>query len=427
MAIGGLLRYSEWAAEGSAWGEVGMDAYEPCCLISRQALIHNASLVRRAIGPDVKICAVVKADGYGHGAGIVADALCNYSTDDLEAPLVDCLAVADLDEAGALPELPLPLLILRPIESAFLGGGRRRFEEAIHQGWTLTVCSGAAAMDLARIALARGQRANVHIKIDTGMSRAGVGLAEFGRVAEKVLSLPSLRLTGLYTHFACGEVEGDAFTAIQLSEFLGATEGLVHEGRPMRHAANSGAMFCAPEARLDMVRPGIGLYGVDPTGRPSVERKLRPVLKWTAPLLSTREIPAGTSVGYGRSFVSDRPTRIGLVPVGYADGYLRQFSNRTVVMLHNRPCLVAGRVSMDFLTIDVTECPEARVGDVVTLLDSDPLSPASVYKLAEWAGTIPYEVLCRIGRRVKRVAVEPREESVGPSGWRKRLEMQSDE
>ena len=404
-----------------------MDAFEPSCLISRQALIHNASLVRRAIGPDVKICAVVKADAYGHSAAIVADALCNYSTDDLEAPLVDCLAVADLDEAGALPELPLPLLILRPIESAFLGGGRRRFEEAIHHGWTLTICSGAAAMDLARIALASGQRANVHIKIDTGMSRAGVSLAEFQRLAEKVLSLPSLRLTGLYTHFACGEMAGDGFTSKQLADFRAATDGLVNDGRPMRHAANSGAMFVASESRLDMVRPGISLYGIDPTGRPSVDRKLRPVLKWKAPLLSIREVPTGTSVGYGRSFVADHPARIGLAPVGYADGYLRAFSNRAMVMVQERACPVAGRVSMDFLTIDVTDCPAAAVGDAVTLLDSDPLSPASVYKLAEWGGTIPYEILCRIGRRVRRIAVEPAEETGVLPGWRKRMEMQNEE
>ena len=129
---------------------------EPRCLISRSALLHNAAVVRRAVGPGVKVCAIVKADAYGHGAGLVADTLCNYSTERHEAPVVDALAVADLDEAAALPDVPVPLLVLRPVENAFLGRQRSRLESAVQRGWSLTVCAPSAAEDLARIALARG-------------------------------------------------------------------------------------------------------------------------------------------------------------------------------------------------------------------------------------------------------------------------------
>jgi len=385
---------------------------EPRCLISRQALIHNAALLRRTVGPDVKICAIVKADGYGHGAEIVADALCNYSTGDLEGPLVDAMAVADLDEAAALPELPLPLLVLRPVENAFLGRQRSRLELAIRGGWSLTIGSIAAADDLARIATACEMRANVQIMLDTGMNRAGCPVAEFAELLAKVMALPALRLSGIYTHFACGETADHPYTAQQLSLFLEMTSHCLCSGKVQRHAANSGALFCLPSSRLDLVRPGISLYGVDPTGRPSMDRALRPALKWTAPLIGIRHVTAGSSVGYSQTHVTNNAARLGLLPVGYADGYLRLFSNRAVVMIHGKPAPVVGRVSMDLTVIDLTNIPQANIGDEVTLLDDDPLSPASVYRLAEWGQTIPYEILCTIGPRVRRVAVDPTDPSI---------------
>jgi alanine racemase len=156
-----------------------------------------------------------------------------------------------------------------------------------------------------------------------------------------------------------------------------------------------------------MVRPGIGLYGIDPTGRPSIDRPLKPVMRWTAPLVGIREIPPYTGVGYGHTWRADRTTRIGLVPIGYADGYFRAFSNRGVMMVQGRPCPVVGRVSMDLTTIDLRGVPAAVIGDEVTVLDNDPLSEASAYNLARWADTIPYEIFCRIGPRVKRIGVDP--------------------
>ncbi|HEX3356664.1 MAG TPA: alanine racemase, partial [Tepidisphaeraceae bacterium] len=217
------------------------------------------------------------------------------------------------------------------------------------------------------------------------------------------------RLAGICTHFASAEQGDDPFTHEQLTRFRSATDGVQDrfKTRVVRHAANSAAVFFHPDSHFDMVRPGLALYGIDPTGRPSMDRPLQPVLKWTAPLISTKAVYKGTGVGYGQTWYAPRDTRIGLIPVGYADGYPRCLSNNAYVMIHDRPAAVIGRVSMDLMTVDLSEVPSAQVGDEATLLDDDPLSPVSVYRLAEWSDTIPYEVFCRIGPRVERVVVEP--------------------
>jgi alanine racemase len=158
-----------------------------------------------------------------------------------------------------------------------------------------------------------------------------------------------------------------------------------------------------------MVRPGISLYGVDPTCKPNLDRKLRLVGKWIAPLAGIRDIPKGTGVGYGHTWKAERDTRIGLVPIGYADGYPRILSNWGTMIVNNKKAPVVGNVSMDLITIDLRDCPDARIGDSVIIMDSDPLSPASVYQMADLAHTIPYEIFTKIGNRVKRLPVDPAE------------------
>lgn len=381
---------------------------EPRVLISRDALLHNASVVRRTVGPGVRICAMVKADAYGHGADIVADTLANFSTRRYEAPLADALAVASIDEAERLPHTILPVYVLRPVENCFLGRQRSRIESAIRNNWVMTICSGSAADDVARIATSIGKRASVQVMVDTGMTRSGVTPDGLTAVVETINSRPSLRLMGLCTHFSCGEALDGAVTMQQLNLFTTAADAATANlgQRVSRHAANSAALFLRPETHLDMVRPGISLYGVDPTLTPSADRLLKPVLKWTAPLVQIQHVKAGTSVGYGQTWRAPRDTRIGLVPVGYADGYLRSLSNKGVMMVQGQSCPVVGRVSMDLTTIDLANVPHAVPGDEVTILDPDPLSPASVYELARLADTIPYEITCGIGPRIHRVPVE---------------------
>lgn len=384
-------------------------AGESRCLISRNALLHNVALLRSIVGTQTKICAVVKADAYGHDAHEVVDTLCNCTINDVEPPVVDSLAVADIDEAAALPQSDLPIFILRPVENAYIGGQRSRLELAAQNGWILTVTSTSAADDLNRIALARGQRASVQIMVNTGMNRSGVEFSEFESLAKKILSLPALKLAAVATHFASSDEPKNPFNGEQLSRFLSVTKNICaaeNKNRPLRSAANSGGIFFQPESWLDSVRPGISIYGIDPTCRPSMSRHLRPALRWVAPLIGIRDIPAASTVGYGQTWIAGAPAKLGLVPVGYADGYPRALSNRGVMMVNGYPAPVAGRVSMDLTVIDLTQCPGACLGDDVVVLDSDPLSPASVYRIAELAETIPYEIFCRIGKRARRIAVD---------------------
>jgi len=389
---------------------------QPRVLISRSALQHNAAMIRRNIAPGTKICAVIKADAYGHNASIVADALCNFSTGETDAPAVDQLAVASIDEAAALPDINLPILVLRPIENAYLGSERAAIELAIQSNWILTIDTPAAAGDVARIAMAMGKRALVNVMLDTGMTRGGCPVDRMSELLSRIETVGSLRLVNLGTHFANADRAGDPFTIKQLADFRGATDEFAFAQGPRirRHAASSGAIFFAGASHFDMVRPGIALYGIDPTGRVAMDRALRPVMKWTAPLIGVREAAAGASVGYGCSFTTPRNMRVGLIPVGYADGYWRAFSNRADVIVNGVPCPVIGRVSMDLTTIDLARATHATIGDEVTILDNDPLSPASVYHLAKLADTIPYEMLSGVGPRIRRVAVDPVDELVAP-------------
>lgn len=381
---------------------------EPRTLISRSALVHNARLIRQHLAPAVKICAILKADAYGHDASIVLDTLTNFGTAPTDSPLIDAVAVASIDEAEALPPTSLPVLIFRPVENVFMGRQREKLEAAIRAGWVLTVTTPTAIDDIARIALGCGKRATLQVMVDTGMTRSGASPQSIIELVRKIDGRPSLRLWGVCTHFASSEESDNPFTGEQLARFHASIAAVsARSGKWIRHAGNSGAVFFHPGSHLDMVRPGISLFGIDPTGRPQMQRKLRPVLKWTAPIIELLDLPAGGSVGYNQAWSATRPTRVALLPVGYADGYLRCFSNRAVMMLHSKPARVIGKVSMDLTTLDVTDHPHVRVGDEVTLLDSDPLSPASVYQLAKFADTIPYEIFCRIGSRIRRIAIDP--------------------
>jgi alanine racemase len=384
---------------------------QPRLLISRDAILHNAALLRRRLQPGAEVCAVVKANAYGHGADVVVDALYNFSIDALEGPFADALAVATVEEAEQLPSTALTTYIMRPVENGFLGSQRSRIETAIRNGWVLTLCSRSAADDIARIALAVGKRAAVQVMVDTGMTRAGVAEADLADLLDRIDSHATLRLTAVGTHFAEAENRHSPFTQQQIERFNAALAEPMAKLKSRnvkirRHAANSAGIFFHPSSHYDMVRPGLALYGIDPTFSPSMDRPLKPALKWTAPLMNVRRVAAGTSVGYGRTWIASRETTIGLVPVGYADGYLRDFSNCAKMIIHGRAYPVVGAVSMDSATLDLGPDSQAVAGDEVTVLDDDPLSAASVYALASLARTLPYEIFCRIGPRICRVARE---------------------
>ena len=377
----------------------------PRLLIDARSLASNLRVVRRHLAaPTVQVIAVVKADAYGHDAKLICQLLDLIEEDD-PFNKVDGYAVATAEEAVSLGDVHKPIMLLRPIENVFLGRERDALEYAIRRGWTLTLASPAAADDVARVALHLGERANVQLMIDTGMVRCGCPTNQFDNLLERTLAHASLKLAGVCTHFVNGECAADPITNRQLRQFdsLVANHPLL-EGVP-KHVANSGGLLLTPRSHYDAVRPGLSLYGLDPTGRPSLDRPLTPVMKWTAPVLAIHDLQTGQGVGYGHTWTAQQPSKIALVPVGYADGYPRSASNRAIALVNGQPCGVVGRVSMDTLTVDVTRVPDAHIGDEVTLVDSDPTSPASLYALCTASGMIPYEILTGVGARVRRVPV----------------------
>ncbi len=350
---------------------------------------------------------MVKADGYGHGAAAVADAL--FSGE--QASVVpSAFAVATLEEAAALPSHDVPVMCMRPTELIWSPGGTDLLDDAIRQDVWLSVISPESATDLARIADRLGTRANVQVLLDTGMSREMCDPRHFAATVERVLSRPELRLCGVGTHFTDGEAIDESFSDDQVwlfHEAIAPFEAKLPK-HTLRHAANSGGTLGGHGAadHFDLVRTGIALYGIDPVADGS-GLDLLPVARWTAPLLTIRDLPTGATVGYNRTWTARQQTRIGLIPVGYADGYRRDLSGRATVRLDGpekevAQCPLVGRVSMDYLSVDLTPAPWCQPGDLAILLDDDPASPCSAASLAGLCDTIPYEILCNIGRRVQR-------------------------
>jgi len=362
--------------------------------ISTGAVRHNLALLRERIGEGVKLCAVVKADGYGHGLDVLLDVLTEAA---------DAFAVATPAEAIQLRELGCrkPVLLFLPPCAGDAGSETRG--ELIRRDVTMTLVSPAEVSAVGAAARRRGVEARVHVKVDTGMGRRGVLPAAAPRLIEQVRAEPGLRLTGLYTHLATADEADKAPAREQLARFGAVVEQVCGREGLVLHAANSAAAIDLPEARLDMVRPGIALYGYQPSDEMLTKLPLRPALRLTAPLIERKTLRAGDRCGYGLTFTFTADTPVGLVPVGYADGYPRELSNRATMRIGGRDVPVRGRVSMDQTILDLTDLPDAAVGDEVEIYSPDPDAPHSIESLARLYGTIPYELTCRLGRRVRRV------------------------
>jgi alanine racemase len=279
------------------------------------------------------------------------------------------------------------------------------------------VCDLAQAEALDRAARAHGRKLSLHLKVDTGMGRVGLRPREVRGVAEKIAGLPSVRLAGLMTHFAESEAEDPAFAREQLARFAEVTHELRGAGIavPLRHASNSGALLHLPEARLDLVRPGIMLYGYHPRGRQQVaDPGLRPALRLRTAISQIQTVTRGESVSYGRTFVAPRDLRVATLPVGYADGVGRLLSNRGQVLIRGRRVALIGRVCMDMVMVDVTDLSDVRLGDEAVLIGRQGAEEISADEVAEAQGTISYEILSRIGPRVPRVYL-PRSPSPAPT------------
>jgi alanine racemase len=354
------------------------------------ALAANVEVAKRLAGR-AAVMAVVKADAYGHGAVPVARTALGAGA--------TWLGVALPEEGAALREagVTAPILVLGPLAPA---------EAALPLAHDLDQCvSDVGQIEALRAAArAMGRTARVHLKVDTGMGRVGLQPAEIPRVAEALRAAEGVRVRGLMTHFAEAEAEDLAHTRMQLSRFDAAWRACRAAGLPieLRHAANSAGLLFVPEARLDLVRPGLLLYGYHPRGAGAGEPALRPALRLRTAIRQLKDLPRGASLSYGRTFIAPRDARIALLPIGYADGWSRLLSNRAHVLVRGRRAPVVGRVCMDLTLVDVTEVPGAAVGDEVVLIGRQGDDAITADEVAVLQGTISYEVLCRLGPRVPR-------------------------
>lgn len=358
--------------------------------ISTDAITANYRAVRGIVGADRPVMAAVKADGYGHGAVPVARALA--------AAGVDRFSVSNLCEAVELREAGLaqPILILGytpPEEAQTLS--RLRITQA--------VTDGAYAAALEAEAARAGVMVQVHIKLDTGMSRLGFVYHNEGADIDEVAAacgLAHLDVEGVFTHFAAADSADETFVRRQFALFEEASRRLGERGITfaVRHCCNSAATLRFPEMHLDMVRPGIVLYGVAPDAGIALPIELTPAMTLKTVVAQVKTVPAGTPVSYGCTAVTERETVLATVPIGYADGLPRACSNRAVMLVHGQRARIVGRVCMDQCLLDVTGIA-VQPGDEVTVFGAE----LSADKLAAAADTISYEILCRVGQRVPRV------------------------
>jgi alanine racemase len=361
--------------------------------IDLSAITENVALACRAAGPPTQVMAVVKADAYGHGAVPVARAALGAGA--------TWLGVAIPEEAIPLRTSGIAsrILVLGPIAPD-------QADVVADHDLDQCVCDQAQAEALDRAARARGRILALHLKVDTGMGRVGLRPRDVRPAAEKISALPSVRLAGLMTHFADAEAEEPDFAREQLACFAEVVRELSGAGMPvpLRHAANSAALLFLPEARLDLVRPGIMLYGYHPRGRQHpAEPLLRPALRLRTAISQLKDVRRGGSVSYGRTFVASQDLRVATLPVGYADGWGRLLSNRGQVLIRGQRVPIIGRVCMDMTMVDVTGLPDVRVGDEAVLIGRQGSEEITADEVGEIQGTISYEVLCHIGPRVPRV------------------------
>lgn len=370
-----------------AWSEVNLDN-----------IAHNVREIRRITNRKSEIMGVVKADAYGHGVmGVVKTLIDNG---------VSRLAVSMLDEAIQLRKygVEVPILILSYTDPI-------RAEEIIINNVTQTVFSHDLANALSQAAVRLGRSVKIHIKIDTGMGRVGFmpGYSAVKNVME-ISKLPGIIIEGLFTHFACADEQDKSYTYMQFERFMSICNELNRIGLyiPVKHAANSAAVIEFPEMHLDMVRPGLILYGMYPSSEVSRDKiDLKPAMTLKANVILVKEVEKDTSISYGRMFTTNRTSKIATIPIGYADGFSRLLNGKASVLINGEPAPVVGRICMDQCMVDITDLnSDVHVGDEVVIFGRQGDKEIKVEDVASAIGTINYEVVCLVGKRVPRFYFE---------------------
>jgi len=374
-SIEGSLSLAEATAELNGWLELDLEA-----------VAHNVRALRDWIGAGVELIAVVKANAYGHGAAGIAPAL--------EAAGVDRFAVVWPSEAVALRDCGIsrPILVLG---HAFPGDAAG----CVARDITLTVHSLPLLEAVSNAAKDQGKTAKVHIKVDTGLHRFGVTLEKAAALAETAREMPAIEVEGLSTHMANADEPDDSFAAAQHQRFRAAVERL--PWIPFRHIANSATALRRAELRYEGVRLGLSLHGVLPPNSPGPE--LRPVLSLKARLARVSDISPGEGVSYGLAWRAERPSRVALVPVGYADGWRRSLGNTGSVLVRGRRCPITGRVAMDQFVVDVTDIDGCAEGDEAVLIGEQGGERITADDVATLAETISWDILASLQARLPRL------------------------
>jgi len=373
------------------------------------AVRHNVRSLKRFLGRQRHLWAVVKANAYGHGAVETAAAALDAGADGV--------AVSCLNEAAELrvdAGIRAPLLVLAP-------GEIRAASWLVRLDIVQTACYQPMLEALSRAAQRLDRPATVHLKVDTGMGRLGVSPEHVTEYAGSISRLPGVQLGGVFSHLATAECEDSSYARLQFKRLNTALHKLDSVGIApgMRHLANSAAILRFPEMLFDGVRAGLLLYGIFPSEHEPAPLDLRPAMAWKTRVSFLHRVPQGWSVSYGRTYVAERETVVGVLPLGYADGYPRHASNHSYVILRGTKCPVIGAVCMDHLMIDATDVPGAAIDDEVILLGRQGNSVVTANQLAQWAATVVHEVPTAIGRRVKRVYLDgeqPRDPGTDPGG-----------
>ena len=355
-------------------------------------LRFNLQAIKDLVGDDVGVLCAVKGDAYGHGAVEVARTLQDAGCEWFGVALVE--EGLRLREAG----IHVPILCLE-------GVGPAGADAAMRNRLTPVLYDLDEAERIDRAASRRHEPCGVHLKVDTGMGRLGVPMPNWEGFLDRLTQYRWIRVDGIMTHLSTAEAQSPTVTDEQGRKFLEAVRAARSRGiRPtMLHMSNSAALLGHPRLRFDLVRPGLLVYGVHPSPASADQLTVEPVMSVKTRVLFVKDLPPGAGISYGRQFVTDRPSRIATLPVGYADGYPRALSNRGEVLIHGKRAPIRGAVCMDLVMIDVTDVETpVRSGDEVVLLGDQGEDRITVEELANHAQTIPYEILCGFSERVPR-------------------------
>ncbi|PCJ57119.1 MAG: alanine racemase [Candidatus Hydrogenedentota bacterium] len=360
--------------------------------VNTAAYRHNIGVVRKHIGDDCGIIAVVKSDAYGLGMIPMAQRAISEN--------VDMLAVATVAEGMELrehyPDIPI-LVMVQPSEEDI--------PAAVQGDLRITVSNYATAEQLGLQASKMKKIMAIHCEIDTGMGRQGFSLEEAPKSLLKITRISNVDIEAIFTHFPSADEPEDPYTANQAKNFRTLQTQLSKDGIPFEycHASNSAGIMLQQNCSFDMVRPGIMTYGVWPNNKVPEDSPLLPVIQWESKLVLIKNLPGGVSVNYGRIYKTQKPIRTGVIPVGYADGYPYALSNNADVLIRGTRCPVLGTVTMNQIVVDLSEVPEATVGDIAVLIGQDDEERIQVEELAHRANTIGYEILTGISARIPRV------------------------